>query len=98
MNFIEKINEMNNLDDSMDYIFNTLNELSIEHKYSEIDNLLSLDYSEVNENLIIGILTITSEASPFLKKRTKFYINAYKILLKRNYSVKEISHIITGLK
>jgi hypothetical protein len=96
-NILQK-QELGNIEHTLDYIFDTFDDLIIEQKF-DIINLL-FDIIEINDlylESIVGLLTITSSCSDEIRSRNTFYNKAYKIINEK-YLTEETNQILGGLE
>jgi hypothetical protein len=69
--------EQNELDEAVDILFATINELCSSCNFEECDSLLqSLDINRLDTNLIVSVLAITLAAKEKLSTRKEFVSKA----------------------
>ncbi len=104
LNIITSINskilatqEIGNVENTLDYIFDTINDLIIKKQFDLIDSLLEIiEVENLTIDTIVGILTITSNWKNKLTTRNSFYQRAYKFV--NEFLPEESFQIFDGLE
>lgn len=61
----------NQIDDAMGELFNNMEDLYLENRFSECDEILqALDLSKLNDDLLVGLIMVTHQAADDLKYRS----------------------------
>lgn len=97
-NFIEQLEQLDgNIDKSLDFMFNTVDDYLIEHNFSKVDDLI-LQFVESNKsfNLYVSFLTITGRYRDRLKNRNILFEKS-KEVGKEIMLVEDIKFTLTGL-
>lgn len=98
MNLIEKIYEADNNDSPrkrVNIIFDEIDALLCSNKFGPVDHLLqTVDLDKLTTDSLIGILTITADASDKLPHRS-FFFNRVKNILK--IREEDVEKILLGL-
>jgi len=98
LNDLKKHTKNKHIDDQLDVIFNTIDDLIIDGKYSEINNMLwKLHGNDFNGDCMVGILTITFRVKHKLPYRSIVYQKTRKKLKKELISEDKINKILKGL-
>ena len=92
----EKVNSKS-IEDSLDFVYDTLDDLMIKGNYSICNRILeSLDVGKWPNDILIGVLTITLAWKNNLTSRTSFYTLVKEKLMK-TYHEQEALKILDGL-
>lgn len=92
--FYHKINS--HIDDTLDYVFNTLDELLYDGNYKSVDSILEkINIYLFSPEILVGILTITHFYKPFLKKRASFFKRIKKYYIENSI---DVNKNLNGLK
>ncbi len=95
---IFNLQKAGNIDNTLDYIFDTFDELLIEKKFDLVNSFFEIiDINDFEINSLVGILTITSTWKDNLQLRTSFYQQVYE-LVNSIYLSQEANHILDGLE
>lgn len=95
---LEKLKNIEYLDDQLDYIFQTIDELLLSGEFDEVDtNIVEfIDDNDFSLNLYVGFLTITGVFRDKLKYRNLLRKYAVNKGLEK-YNSKEVKNILKGL-
>lgn len=95
---ITELQKSDNIETTLDYIFNTIDDLAIENQFQLINNLLEIiDISDLSIDIIVGVLTITSNWKNEISSRNSFYQQAYDYI-NELYLAEEANQILCGLE
>lgn len=94
---LDKYQRENDIDDCLDYIFQTFDIKLFQNEFSLCDGILEfLNIEEYNTEILLGILTITLVWKEKLALRTSFY-EKVKSFLNKKYHKKELLELLIGL-
>lgn len=95
LNILQKAGD---IEISLDYVFNTIDDLLIEGQFDLCNSLLdNIEIKELDINILIGILTITSEFKEKLYIRESFFQKVQDFIYDI-YSFEEAEQILAGLE
>ena len=95
--FREKLKNIKHIDNKLDFIFNTLDNLLIDKDYKTCNNILEhlcLNIDELNIDILVGLLTITY----FYKKRLPKRKTLYNLIENIVKDIPNNEGILDGLK
>lgn len=85
------------IENTLDYVFNTIDDLLIDRKFDLINKLFDLiEIKELTIETIVGLLTITLGWKDELSSRTAFFQSAYEFINETNF-MQETNLILDGL-
>lgn len=89
--FLEKLLYYQNnshIDDTIDYIFNTLDDLLYEGNAEEVDTILKeIDIPLFSTEILVSIIAITDRYKFFLKRRASFFMKVKKYFIENSINV-----------
>ena len=99
-NILEKKRQGESIHKILDYIFEQVEDKLISHEFEWCNALLNhIDISELDIDVIIGLLTLTLPWKHKLYARKVFYYNVRtKLLLQKNIPVSQLDEILYGLE
>jgi len=85
------------IDKQIDKIFDQVDDLCLEGKFEEVDEILkSVDIENTMEELLIAYLAITKAATPKLRWRDRFYSDVFSKFLKTR-GISETQNLLKNL-
>lgn len=88
---------MDNIDQKLDSIYDTLDEHFRNGRFAEVDEILTkIDVEKENTDVLLGYLTASLPASHKLKTRRGFY-KKVEIKFNKTYTWKETVELLRGL-
>lgn len=95
--FFKQLKQASTIDDKMDIVFDTFDNLLIDCNYEQCDLIISKMFTHtLNPNLLVGVLTITHRYKDNLLAREVFYQKTMALLV-NNTSLPEAIKILDGL-
>jgi len=95
---IINLQRTSNVEKTLDYIFNTFDDLLIDEQFDLVNRFLeNIDINEFEVNGLVGILVITSAWKDELRLRISFYHQVYE-LVNSMYLSEEANQILDGLE
>jgi hypothetical protein len=95
---LEVLKNTEHIDDQLDYIFQTIDELLLDGKFDEVDTIIIkfIDDNDFSLDLYVGFLTITGVWLEKLKYRNLLRKYAYNKGLEK-YNSRDVKNILKGL-
>jgi len=98
VNDVENLSAKDEIDDCLDYVYETFDEKLIGGNYDFCNSILqSLLIPKINASILIGFLTITLPWGGFLSSRSSFFIRVKKDFLQRFTGLK-VERMLFGLE
>ncbi|MBK8806610.1 MAG: hypothetical protein IPO21_08180 [Bacteroidales bacterium] len=95
---ILNLQKAGNIENTLDYIFDTFDELLIDNKFDLVNSFFEIiDVNDFEINSLVGILTITTSWKDNLLLRNAFYQEVYE-LINSMFLSQEANRILEGLE
>lgn len=93
-----RLGEMGKTDAALDLLYDTLDDLLLDHQYAECEKYLrETDPERLPDAVLVGLLTITFAARRFLRERAYAYLRIAKKLA-RTMSPEQVAATLRGLE